>query len=172
VSGETEEPKRNRFRGLHWHVFDPLSKHKMEFLGLTQLDLLFPVKFACLLDRAFQNLVEDLGDFHNKKDPAILRAKRSLKEQQAKEIDAAMFEVNTGTLSQLFLPRTLQLETQGKGACPLADRGASGAGAKKKEIPKGGEVKGKKTAKAWWTANPSPGSSQKERLSLITKTRR
>jgi hypothetical protein len=49
--------------------------------------------------------------------------------QQAKEINAAMLGFKTtGTLSQLFLPRTLQLEAQGKGANPFADGGASDAG--------------------------------------------
>ena len=51
-----------------------LGKYKREFfLGLTQMDPLFPVKFVYILKRALQNFVLGLGDFHDKEDP-ILRA--------------------------------------------------------------------------------------------------
>jgi hypothetical protein len=49
------------------------------------MDPLFPVKFDYLLDRAFQNFVLDLGDFHNSENP-ILRARRALKRQQVQDI--------------------------------------------------------------------------------------
>jgi hypothetical protein len=48
----------------YWHGFEMLSKYKREFLGLCHMDSLFPLKFAYLLDRAFQN-----GDFHSKENP-------------------------------------------------------------------------------------------------------
>ena len=86
-----------------WHGFEMLSKHKREFFGLTQMDPLFPVKFACLLDRAFQNFIADLRDFHNEEDP-ILRAKRAHKRQQVQDTEAAMSGFKTGSSLQLFLP--------------------------------------------------------------------
>ena len=52
-----------------WHGLRMMGKYKREFVSLTQADPLFPVKFAYLLDRAFQNFVQDLGDFHNREDP-------------------------------------------------------------------------------------------------------
>ena len=141
----------------YWHGFNMLSKYKMEFLGLTQMDPLFPVKFAYLLDRAFQNFVLDLGDFHNKEDP-ILKARRNHKGQQVRDIDAAMSGFKTGSLSRLFLPRTLQVETSSKGAHPSRDGGAAGAGGtKQKGSPKNeGATKEKSEPEDWWSKNPNP----------------
>ena len=87
----------------NWHGLNMLSEHKREFLGLTSMDRLFPVKFAYPLDRAFQNFVLGLGDFHDRDDP-ILRAKRVHKGQKVRDIDAAMSGFKTGSLSQLFFP--------------------------------------------------------------------
>jgi hypothetical protein len=135
-----------------------LSKYKREFLGLCDMDSLFPVKFAYLLDRAFQNFVQDLGDFHNKEDP-ILRARKTLKRQQIQDIDAAMTGFKTGAISKLFLPGTLQVGTPGKETHPSTDGGAKGAGGGKKARAdsKGEEgAKGKTPPEDWWTTNPSP----------------
>jgi hypothetical protein len=55
----------------YWHGLDMLSQNKQEFIGLVHMDSLFPVKFAYLLDRAFQNFVQNLGDFHNSRDPTL-----------------------------------------------------------------------------------------------------
>jgi hypothetical protein len=98
-----------------WHGFNMLQRHKREFLGLCEMDSLFPVKFACLLDRAFQHFVQDLGDFHNKSDP-IRKAKKTLHGQQVRDTEAAMSGFKTGSPSQLFLPRILRVDTSGKGA--------------------------------------------------------
>ena len=137
------------------HGFNMLSRHRREFLGLTRMDPLFPVKFAYLLDRAFQNFVLDLGDFHNKEDP-IRRAKRDHKGQQVRDIEAAMSGFKTGSLSQLFLPRTLQAEAPNKGDHPSKD-GGSGGGAKQKGKPKGEEdAKEKFEPPEWWATNPNP----------------
>ena len=65
----------------HRHGLDALGRKKRDFLGLTRRDPLFPAKSACLLDRALQNFVPDLEDFHNKEDP-MRRARRALKGQQ------------------------------------------------------------------------------------------
>ena len=142
--------------------FEMISKYKREFLALFRMDPLFPVKFAYLLDRVFQNFVQDLGDFHSKSDP-IRRAKRSLKGQQVREIDAAMIGFKTGSLSHLFLPRTLQGHPS-KDAHPSTDGGAKGTGRDKKSRgePKGEEgAKGKKPSEEWWTTNPSPVAAWK-----------
>jgi hypothetical protein len=118
------------------------------------------VKFAYLLDRAFQNFVQNLGDYHNSRDP-IARAKKRLRGQQVRDIDAAMSGFKTGALSQLFLPRTLKGETPAK-AHPSKDGGAAGSGTKEKETPRGDDTsKGKQTAEAWWSKNPSPVAAWK-----------
>jgi hypothetical protein len=106
--------------------FKMLGQYKKEFLDLTRMDPLFPVKFAYLLDRAFQNFVLDLGDHHNSEDP-ILRARRALKGQQVQDTEAAMSGFKTGSLSKLFFPRTLQTESSSKGDHPSKDEGSSGA---------------------------------------------
>ena len=139
------------------HGLNMLSRHKREFLGLTQMDPLFPVKFAYLLDRAFQNFVLDLGDFHNKDDP-ILRARRHHKGQQVRDIEAAMSGFKTGSLSQLFPPRTLQTESQSKGDHPSKGGGSSGAGGtlQKGALKSREAEKEKAVPEDWWTTNPNP----------------
>jgi hypothetical protein len=148
--------------------FNMLSKHKREFLALLRMDPLFPVKFACLLDRAFQNFVQDLEDFHSKSTP-IKQAKRSLKGQQVREINAAMMRFKTGSLSHVFLSRTLQ-GTPAKDAHPSTDGGAKGAGGGKKtraesKGSKGEEgakgAKGKTPPEEWMSTNPSPVAAWK-----------
>ena len=142
--------------------FDMLSRHKREFLALLRMDPLFPVKFAYLLDRAFQNFVQDLGDFHSRSDP-IRRAKRSLKGQQVREINAAMMGFKTGSLSHLFLPRTLQ-GTPAKDAHPSTDGGAKGAGGGRKsraESKAEEGAKGKTPPEEWMSTNPSPVAAWK-----------
>jgi hypothetical protein len=144
----------------YWHGLNLLSQFKREFIGLVDMDALFPVKFAYLLDRAFQNFVQNLGDYHNSRDP-IARAKKRLRGQQVRDIDAAMSGFKTGALSQLFLPRTLKGETPAK-AHPSKDGGAAGSGTKEKETPRGDDTsKGKQTAEAWWSKNPSPVAAWK-----------
>jgi hypothetical protein len=139
--------------------FEMLSKHKREFLALFHMDPLFPLKLPCLLDRAFQNFVQDLGDFHSKSNP-IKRAKRSLKGQQVREINPAMRGFKTGSLSHLFLPRTLQEGgTPTKDAHPSTDGGAKGAGGGRKtrtEFQGEEGAKGKPPPEEWWSTNPSP----------------
>jgi hypothetical protein len=139
------------------HGFEMLGRHKKEFLGLTRMDPLFPVKFAYLLDRAFQNFVHDLGDFHNSENP-ILRARRALKGQQVQDVEAAMSEFKTGSLATLFLLRTLQTKPPSKGNHPSKDGGSSGAGGSKQKgrsITEGADKK-KFEPEDWWSKNPSP----------------
>jgi hypothetical protein len=139
------------------HGFEMLGRYKKEFLGLTRMDPLFPVKFAYLLDRAFQNFVLDLGDFHNSEQP-ILRARRTLKGQQVQDIEAAMSGFKTGSLATLFLPRTLQTEPSSKGDHPSKDGGSSGAGGSRQKVVSKteGADKGKFEPEDWWSKNPSP----------------
>ena len=143
-----------------------LNNHKREFLGLLEMDPLFPVKFAYLLDRAFQNFVQDLGDYHDKDDP-IRRAKKRLKGQQVRDIEAAMSGFKTGSLSQLFLPRTLRADPDSRTQNAMTDGGATGTGVPKKKPGKGQDARAGKGLDAtkdksprvvedWWTTNPSP----------------
>jgi hypothetical protein len=141
-----------------WHGLNMLSKHKREFLGLTSMDPLFQVKFAYLLDRAFQNFVLGLGDFHDRDCCPMLRARRIHKGQQVRDIDAAMSGFKTGSLSQPFLPRTLQSETSSKGDHPSKGGGSSKTGGRRQR----GTPKGEKTnaeefvPEDWWSKNPNP----------------
>ena len=141
----------------YWHGFNMLSRHKREFLGLTSMDPLFPVKFAYLLDRAFQNFVLGLGDFHDKDSP-IRRARKAHKGQQVRDIDAAMSGFKTGSLSQLFLPRTLQAEPSNRGDHPSKGGGSSKTGGTKQR----GTSKSEKeeaeefVPEDWWSKNPNP----------------
>ena len=134
-----------------------LSQHKRDFLGLTSMDPLFPVKFAYLLDRAFQNFVLGLGDFHDKDFP-IRRARKAHKGQQVRDIDAAMSGFKTGSLSQLFLPRTLQAEPWNRGDHPSKGGGSSKTGGTKQR----GTSKSEKeeaeefVPEDWWSKNPNP----------------
>jgi hypothetical protein len=145
------------------HGFEMLSRHKREFIALCCVDHLFPVKFAYLVDRVFQNFVQDLGDFHSKSDP-IKRAKKSLKGQQVREIEAAMTGFKTGSLSHLFLPQTLQGGTPAKDAHPSTDGGAkcAGGGRGTKAESQGEEgAKEKTPPEEWWSTNPSPVAAWK-----------
>jgi hypothetical protein len=163
------------------HGFEMLGRYNKEFLGLTRMDPLFPVKFAYLLDRAFQNFILDLGDYHNSEDP-ILKARRALKGQQVQDTEAAMSGFKTWSLSKLFLPRTLQTESSSKGDHPSKDGGSSGArgtrqkgssnkgdhpskdggspgarGTRQKGSSKEeGAEKGKFEPEHWWSKNPCP----------------
>jgi hypothetical protein len=139
------------------HGLRMLGRYKKEFLGLIQMDPLFPVKFAYLLDRAFQNFVLDLGDFHTSDDP-IRKARRNHEGQQIDDIEAAMSGFKTSSLSQLYLPGVLQSESHSKGDHPSRDGGSDGAGGtKKKGTPKGGgEEREKPEPEDWWSTNPNP----------------
>ena len=139
------------------HGLEMLNKYKREFLGLSEMDALFPVKFAYLLDRAFQNFVQDLGDFHDKADP-IRRAKRHHRGQQIDDIDAAMSGFKTGSLSQLFLPRTLRAdETAVKDSHSTTNGGSEGVGVSKQKSSKTpATTRTKVSPEGWWTTNPHP----------------
>jgi hypothetical protein len=143
--------------------FEMLSRYKREFIALYRMDHLFPVKFAYLLDRVFQNFVQDLGDFHSKSDP-IKKARKSLKGQQVREINAAMIGFKTGSLSHLFLPRTLQGGTPVKDTHPSTDGGAKGTGGGRKtktELQAEEGAKEKTPPEEWWSTNPSPVAAWK-----------
>ena len=104
------------------------------------MDSLFPIKFAHLLDWAFQNIVQDPGAFHSKEE-LILRTKKSVERQQVWAIKVAISGFNAGSLSQLFLPWMLEGESSGKVAHPSRDGGAADAGGKKpKRALKGEEA--------------------------------
>jgi hypothetical protein len=135
-----------------------LSNYKQEFLSLLHMDPLFPVKFAYLLDRAFQNFVEDLGDYYNQDGP-IRRARRKHRGQQIRDIEAAMSGFKTGSLSQLFLPRSLRTESTPKNTQPPTEGGPGGA--KQKAGTVSNVNKEKTTNVAWWTKNPNPVAAWK-----------
>jgi hypothetical protein len=139
----------------YWFGFEMLSSYKREFLSLLQMDPLFPVKFAYLLDRSFQNFVKDLGDFYDRERP-IRRARKKLEGQQKRDIEAAMSGFKTGSLSQLFLPRSLQSETNQGKSNPQPPAPEGGTGGKPKAGRGSDSQKEKSVPEAWWTANPNP----------------
>jgi hypothetical protein len=141
----------------YWYGFEMLTRYKREFLSLLQMDPLFPVKFAYLLDRAFQNFINELGDFYDQEEP-IRKAKRKLKGQQVKDIETAMAGFKTGSLSQLFLPRSLRLEIPKTNSSSHAagEGGLGGTGGKQKLTGKAKEgSKEKSVPEVWWTTNPN-----------------
>lgn len=144
----------------YWHGFQMLQNNKREFISLLESDPLFPVKFAYLLDRAFQNFVKDLGDYYEDDQP-ILKAKRQLKGQQADNIETAMSGFKMGSLSPLFLPRSLRAEPGHKARHPEPSKhGGSGGGQGSKPKPGRDPDPQKKTppqpVEEWWAKNPHP----------------
>jgi hypothetical protein len=118
------------------------------------MDRLFPVKFAyLLLDRVFQNIVDELGNFYNDENP-IQRARRQLKRYQVNAIENAMTGYDTSCAPRLFLPSSLQGEQS-----PLKHRqGHELGGGQKKQGSKGDQDQ-KVANEPWWSNNPNMVSS-------------
>jgi hypothetical protein len=94
-------------KGLE-HRLKMLQDWKRIFHHLFSMDRLFPVKFAYLLDRVFQNFVEnELRNFYSNEKP-IRRARRSLRCYQVNAIKNSMTGYDTSCAPRLFLPSLLQ----------------------------------------------------------------
>jgi hypothetical protein len=128
------------------HGLRMLQDKKRIFHHLLSMDRLFPVKFAYLLDRVFQNFVDELGNFYNDERP-IRRARRSLRKYQVNAIKDAMTGYDTSCAPCLFLPSSLQSNPSHK---PDTDPAGSSQSKGKKE--KETEHRAPKT---WWSNNPS-----------------
>jgi hypothetical protein len=87
--------------GLHL-----LQKDRRLFRNFLGRDPLFGVKFAFLLDRVFQNFVNELGNFHNNERP-IQRARQRLKHYQQDDIDCALTGYDVSSIPNLYLPSSL-----------------------------------------------------------------
>jgi hypothetical protein len=128
-----------------------IARGRRIFKHFLAEDPLFAVKFAYLLDRVFQNFVDELGDYYAETRP-IDKARKALKGSQKAAIDSAMMGYEVGAAPRLFLPSSLRANTTeskhqpGKKADNKADKLDDG----KKEAKKG------QSKPEWWTKNPSP----------------
>jgi hypothetical protein len=129
------------------HGLRMLQDNKRIFHHLFRMDHLFPVKFAYLLDRVFQNFVDELGNFYNDEKP-IRRAKRRLKMYQVNAIENAMAGYETSCAPRLFLPSSLQSEEP-----PDGPRTKPGPVENKPKTPK--KEPEQRPSEPWWTSNPS-----------------
>ena len=110
-------------------------------------DKLFPVKFAYLLDKTFQNFVSDLGRFSGRTRP-IREARRSdLSGSMQRGIDVALGGFKYGALPNLVLPSALtSTETQRKSE---GDEDGKPAAIGATDPTASGNP-------AWWVTNPNP----------------
>ena len=130
------------------HGLRMLQWKKRVFYHLLSMDCLFPVKFAYLLDRVFQNFVDELGSFYEDENP-IARAKGKLKNYQVSAINNAMMGFETRCAPRLFLPGSLQGEAAGGG--PKKNDGKEKSKSEKKQK----QEKEEESAEPWWSKNPS-----------------
>jgi hypothetical protein len=128
------------------HGLQMLQDKKRIFHHLFSMDRLFPVKFAYLLDRVFQNFVDELGNFYNDERP-IRRARRRLRKYQVNAIENAMTGYDTSCAPRLFLPSSLQGDsTPIHKADPDTDSKTKNGGKKETE---------QRPTETWWSSNPS-----------------
>jgi hypothetical protein len=93
-----------------------LQKDRRLFKNFLVRDPLFGVKFAYLLDRVFQNFVNELGNFYNKERP-IHQSWSRLKNYQRDAIDRALSGYDVSSIPNLYLPSSLSappLEESGR----------------------------------------------------------
>ena len=83
-----------------------LQKDRRRFKNFLARDPLFGVKFAYLLDRVFQNFVNELGNFYNEERP-IQRPRSHLKNYQRDAIDRALTGYDVSSIPNLYLPSSL-----------------------------------------------------------------
>ena len=119
------------------------------FLKMSGEDPLFPVKFAYLLDKAFQIFVADLKEYCGRPRP-ISDAKRRLRDSMKIGIDSALGGFRYGAVPNLFLPSVLSSPSK-------ASYESSAEEEKKVEATPGGRPSSPTSvAQAWWAENPNP----------------
>lgn len=126
------------------HGLRMLQQRKRVFIHLFGMDPLFPVKFAYLLDRVFQNFVDELGNYYASENP-IRRAAKRLKDYQVNAIENAMMGYDTSCAPRLFLPSSLQGTTE-----PNTEKEKPERSEKEKE-----KAKGASKQEDWWSSNPN-----------------
>jgi hypothetical protein len=124
------------------HGMKMIQRDRRLFKNFLSSDPLFAVKFAYLLDRVFQNFVDQLGDFYQENRP-IRKARRSLENSQREAIERAMTGYEVSAIPRLFLPSSLRGESIGQSA-------DSDAGTKPKKKPSADKVE----TPSWWSKNP------------------
>lgn len=102
--------------GLHL-----LQKDRRLFKNFLGRDPLFGVKFSYLLDRVFQNFVNELGNFHNDERP-IQRARQRLKHYQRDAIDRALTGYDVSSIPNLYLPSSLTAQPHEREKLAGADK--------------------------------------------------
>jgi hypothetical protein len=132
------------------HGLDMIQNGRRLSKNFLSADPLFAVKFAYLLDRAFQNFVDRLGDFYKDRKP-IRRARSLLQHSQRKAIERAMIGYQVSAPPRLFLPNSLQTEAKGTKHQQEPSKG-SGRNKRNKATAKNTKTS---PAPAWWTKNPN-----------------
>ena len=127
-----------------------LKEQKKKFLGWTEKDKLFPIRFAYLLDLAFQNFVSDLLKFVNERRPIRSAKRAGLRGSMQRGIDSALGGFRHGSVPNLVLPAVLT--SQGH-ADSLDDTGG-GKPSAIETTEKTTETNPTETNPTWWTTNP------------------
>jgi hypothetical protein len=120
-----------------------LQKDRRLFKNFLSRDPLFAVKFAYLLDRVFQNFVNELGNFYNEERP-IHRSRSRLKNYQRDAIDRALTGYDVSSIPNLYLPSSLSAPP------PTVPR---------PEPTRHERRDDRQPEPAWWSRNPNPVSN-------------
>jgi hypothetical protein len=132
-----------------------IARGRRAFKHFLAEDPLFAVKFAYLLDRVFQNFVDELGNYYSEKRP-IQKARRDLKYSQKAAIDSAMMGFEVGAAPRLFLPSSLRSNQS-----DIKNQPGKKADKRTDKLDVDGKREASRTATKdpkpeWWTKNPSP----------------
>ena len=129
---------------------DLLSDNWEAFLKMTDDDPLFPIKFAYLLDKAFQIFVTDLKEYCGRSHP-IRDARRQLRDSMRNGIDSALRGFRYGAVPNLFLPAVLSSPSKlNISSNTEDDRKVGATPAERPSSPTSA------AQQAWWAENPSP----------------
>jgi hypothetical protein len=118
-----------------------LQRDRGLFKNFLVRDPLFGVKFAYLLDRVFQNFVNELGNLHSEERP-IQRSWSRLKNYQGDAINRALTGYHVSSIPNLYLPSSLS-------APPLEE-------SRRPETEKRERKDDRENDLAWWSRNPNP----------------
>jgi hypothetical protein len=125
-----------------------LEGNNRRFLTWLGQDKLLPVKFAYLLDKAFQNFVGDFSKYCNRGNPIrAARREGDLQYSMKDGIDLALGGFRHGSLPNLALPASLT--APGARGALDSDEDTKPAAVDTSGSPPSGNP-------GWWTTNPSP----------------
>jgi len=125
---------------------DILENNWKRLLNWLDQDKLFPVKFAYLLDKTFQNFVSELGELSHRTNPIRIARHGGLRGSMQAGIDVALGGFKCGSLPNLVLPSSLTAQ---------ASQEASEVETERKPAATGGTDPTGTANPGWWTSNPS-----------------